>query len=174
MSTLSLSSPLHQLELELSIEEYQQLLIVYQKKHPQQYTNNSEVKLAIIAGQKTLEWVDWLNKSRSTDIIRLSSKQSTRGIPISQPHQYSPRTIAKKNIKIKQSAPKIILDIVYKNQSFSHLDISDTDFINTAKKIVENYKTATRWQHFENHIPYLKSKAKQSKAKQSKAKQSKK
>ena len=145
------------MDLELSSQELQKLL--RQKKQFGILNFNSTapeeaaIERAIALGERLLKWIDLINTKRSDDKkIRLTSAGTRRGIPISNPKRYSPRSVNSAYEETFTEMPQAMKDILYSSQELTDTNpITDEEFILYGRKVDSNYQTAARWSLL---IPY--------------------
>ena len=135
--------------LDLSSHEYQKLLDHYKNKPGVLIfdTLQSETQKAIEGGEKLSQWLKLMNRQRSAeDQIRLTSKETRKGVPIDSPNKYNERTIKEKYDTYTQEIPSEIIDVVYGQKQISaELPLEKETFIEHARKIDRLYQSAVRW-----------------------------
>lgn len=108
---------------------------------------------ALAAGDRLLKWLDKINESRKPDDqIKLTSKSTRKGIPITQPNHYSPETVEKALEKLEDEMPQPMLAVLFQSKAYTADPVvSDSEFINYGRQMDKIYQTAARWTAL---IPY--------------------
>lgn len=138
----------HQLPLDLTWSEYRQLLDKTQKlKGPDwEIGLDSATKESITAGEKLYQWIALINQARPEAPVRISDPTLRRGIPIDSPNLYGPKITAVELLKLKESLPSALLDVLFGQSSPGpKLPVEEKEFIKNAREVVKLYESAVRW-----------------------------
>ena len=132
-------------DLEMTSQEYRKLV----KPHQPSFFNEKPnyVNKAIQAGEKLFVWLEKINAERPDDQkIRLTSKSTRKGIPISSPKKYGPVTIEKDYKELSADIPTEMGEVIFK-QAPTSADplVEDKVFIEFGRKVDRLYQTAARW-----------------------------
>lgn len=148
LSTAALGNIPH-LPLELSFEESKALYASLGDKQRKGIKNTS-IQAAITGGERLSQWIDLINSQRSeTSAIRLTSKETQRGIPVESPSKYGPSTIGQKLNELIQHMPESMTNIIYNQADLTQtLQIEDAIFIEWGRKVSRLYQSAVRWETF--------------------------
>ncbi len=105
------------------------------------------IQICINGGEKFSQWLKKINSLRSEDTkIRLTSKGSTRGIPINSPSSYGPSTIKEKFLKLKAKMPESMFDIIYGDAPLTdNIKMTDQEFILLGRSVSSLYQSSVRW-----------------------------
>ena len=110
----------------------------------------------VASGTKIARWLKNINTNTSTNNpVRLSSRGTQRGIPVTKPSKYSPKIVSERFEKLKEHMPKEMYDVIYGSKAIpSELpqNISKEDFIKLSRFASGLYQTATRWNMMQ---PYM-------------------
>jgi len=132
--------------LDISFEEsqawYQSIKVNKQKNKYEPF-----VKESIDGGEKMSKWLKLINDNRDpANVIRLTSKNTQRKIPIEKPSIYGPSTIDERYNDLVNTMPEYLKNIIYGSGAItSSLNISDNEFIKWARLTSALYQTAVRW-----------------------------
>ena len=131
-------------DLEMSSYEYRKALPAFTSSS---ILPLNPVNASIQAGERLFKWIDLINEKRSEDNkIRLTSKATRKGIPITSPSKYSPKLIKTRLNNLKSSLPKKMTDIIFhKKAPVADTLVGDKEFITFARQIDRLYQTASRW-----------------------------
>lgn len=132
------------LDLEMTTEEYQQLLKQHEKILEE---SDPEVEAAIAMGERLSKWINKVNEGRSPEqAIRLSSAATQAGVPIETPNVYNPKIIGEKTAKIMSELPGSMKAVVTTTTELpGTIDLDDETFIKHARLLNLNYQKAVRY-----------------------------
>lgn len=98
-------------------------------------------------GKKNLQCLDILNQQRPTDKkFQLSTPETQKGIPITQPSFSNRKIILSDETEIKSLIPAELLSVLWKGDSCPvSLSMSDEEYLTWARKVDRLYQHASRW-----------------------------
>ena len=148
MANLAAATPsqhgdsLPHLDLELTSEEYRQLL-------KDLVTAESDDPLAAIiaTGKRNLDWIAFINARRPEDRkLQLSNPALQSGIPIDSPSMSNRTIITTRWEEVKVAMPDGVKSVLIDNGSFTEdPPMGDEDFIVLLRKVDRSYQHASRW-----------------------------
>lgn len=145
LTATSWASEHHHLDLEMTSQEYRKFM-------PQNQTLTFDKKLtpveeALRTGEKLFHWIDLINANRPDDQkIRLTSKDTRKGIPITKPNRYGPVKIEKDHAQLKIDLPEPLRVVLYSKKAPSADPlVEDKVFIEYGRRVDRLYQTAARW-----------------------------
>lgn len=153
LTTSAVAAPLH-LDLEMTSEEYQQLL---QKMEQDELKNKQNtdpsVEKALKIGGRLSQWIALVNQSRSPETaIRLTSAATRRGIPIDKPNFYSPATLEKETNALLKELPKSMTEVLLATDDLpTSIGMDDESFITHARRVDRNYQSAARYKSIDQY-----------------------
>ena len=142
-------------DLEMTSQEYRKLVKVKKTQRFNEQLN--PVEKSIKAGEKLFKWIELINSERPEDQkIRLTSKSTRKGIPISKPKKYGPSTIKAGLENLRAEVPEEMLNVVFKTAPISKDTlVDDKIFIKFGRKIDRQYQTAARWKMLSPYKGFL-------------------
>lgn len=143
VSLSAFASPVPHMDLEMTSEEYAKIL----SSQPKSMKADPEVEAAIKLGMRLSAWIAKVNTGRTpTTAIRLTSKETRRGIPIDKPNVYNPAIIKKTQEEVLANMPKSMRDVILGNGDVpGTIDLDDKTFIEHARLLDRNYQSAARY-----------------------------
>jgi hypothetical protein len=98
-------------------------------------------------GKKNLQCLDILNQQRPVDKkFQLSTPETQKGIPITQPSFSNRKIILSDETEIKSLIPAELLSVLWKDDSCPvSLSMSDEEYLTWARKVDRLYQNASRW-----------------------------
>jgi hypothetical protein len=123
--------------------------------------NDDPLQMILEKGKRNLDWIEFINATRSPDNkLLLSTPATQRGIPITAP-SFSNRTIVNTDWTSRiGSLPAQMKAVIIDNADFTAtLDVSDEEFLLHARLVDRSYQNAARWLLQE---PYLEAYAERS------------
>ncbi|MES2527284.1 MAG: hypothetical protein V4598_09355 [Bdellovibrionota bacterium] len=156
-AALALPSHKHHLDLELTGREYLDLL----SKTPSKTTNKKimteeevQIERWLAIGKRNLQWVDFVNASRSADRqLSLSSAATQNGNGPSAPRFYNFKLIKEKWGVVSDLLPKSLKAVVLEGKPFTtDLGVTDREFMEWLFQIDSAYQIAARYKLM---LPYL-------------------
>lgn len=132
--------------LDLTFEESQKWLQEIQKQNLKM-KYEPFVKESIDGGEKLSNWIKLINANRDPqNVIRLTSPETQRRIPIEAPSIYGPSTIDTRYNNLIQTIPAYLKNIIYGQGNITEtIKIADAEFIKWGRLVSGLYQTAVRW-----------------------------
>lgn len=118
---------------------------------------NTEMELAVNSGERLSLWIKKINEKRPNNPIRLTSRETQRGIPIDKPSRYSPKIVADRLTALRAKMPQSMQDVLYNGTTItSTFSVDEETFILNARRASGIYQTATRWNMMSKWLEALK------------------
>ncbi|MCB0347361.1 MAG: hypothetical protein KDD37_00925 [Bdellovibrionales bacterium] len=130
---------------------------VYQQLQ-QDFTKDDSpvIKQAILAGNKNLNWLKYMNETRAADDqIALTKPGELTSYPIESPSIYNEKIIGDRYNAILAEIPAVMREIIFGNAPMTRepgLELSE--YIVWAKKVDRVYQSANRWRLLLPNIDY--------------------
>lgn len=148
----------HQLELDLSSRQLEQILINLQKNHwslsQLQSANQPELQRVIEVGKRNLDWLDHINSFRK-EPLRFTKPGTLRSIPITDPKRYSDQTVVKEFSELVPTLLPEMKEVLLEGREFRNeppLDVEN--YLLLGRKIDRLYQTALRWVLLSPYLPW--------------------
>ncbi len=160
-STSAFGFPSHQhhLDLDLTGREYRELL----KKAPNfksLTSEDQEIEKYLAIGKRNLQWVDFVNASRSPERkLSLSSPATQNGNGPEAPRFYNFKMIKAKWNVVQNLIPKALKKVVFEGGEFTtDLGVTDREFMEWLFQVDSAYQISARYKLM---LPYLEDMKKQ-------------
>lgn len=148
-------APLH-LDLEMSSDEYRELLLKESFQNKQTTSDDPAISHALKLGERLSKWIATINANRSPETaIRLTSAATRRGIPIDKPNKYSPSIIKKDTEVLLGELPQEMKDVVTSTTEYPvSMALDDETFIKFARRLDRIYQSAARYKSVNTYRSY--------------------
>ncbi len=154
-SAMALPSHRHHLDLELSGREYLNLLEkTPQAKNKKIMTGEDlEIERYLALGKRNLQWVDFVNASRSADRkLSLSSPATQNGNGPEAPRFYNFKSIKNKWLVLESLIPAPLKKIIFGGGEFTaDIGVTDREFMEWLFQVDSAYQIAARYKMM---LPY--------------------
>lgn len=130
------------LDLEMTSYEYRELTAVFLENK-----GDDPLNPILDAGQRNLDWIEWINQSRADgDKLELSSEETQPSIPIEQASFSSRTLIMNEWQELLDTMPEAMRAVLLDWEELTRdPPLPDEQFLNYAKALDRTYQRASRW-----------------------------
>lgn len=145
----ALPAPTHHLDLDLSSKEYEALLAKVKKSSTKRFQSSEDLVIEkwLAIGKRNLQWVDFVNASRSADRkLSLSSPATQSGNGPSAPRFYNFKMIKEKWDVLEALLPKPLKAVVLEGAPFTtDIGVTDREFMEWLFQVDSAYQISSRY-----------------------------
>lgn len=116
--------------------------------------NLSDVELALVYGQKNLNWLKAINSVRTEgQKLSMTNPNNRISYPISRPNKYNAEIISQNLNSLKSEMPRVMSEVIFGQAPVTEiLPLPVEEYLVWARKADRVYQSAARWQLMQ---PYL-------------------